>query len=540
MERLKIESGKISALQAADVVKNSKEQKDKTIEEAEAEYMERLKYAAQLRVDGTEESQKLADKVVGAAEYQYKEAVRNAEAMHEDIVAEAKLQAKEHIEQVDWETGEIKTKWQVLKEKLAEWHKERNEKANEAEEKHREKMSKLWDKITVEIPEKAKDLKDKIVQKWEERNEELKKKEDEHRKDMEEAWSKLKEDAGTWASNMMDTFVQGIENKRDAVKNAVAGVADRIKGFLGFASPTEEGPLSDSDKWMPSFMDMIADGIKKNKEKVTKETDDLAKRIEASMSAINNHVTTTVSIIEKEFTLWKLQNQDLVNSSKEVELQIELQRQKHELLTEQIKVTEKAMADIIAKYGEGSIEALKYKETLLDLKIAQEGLTSEIEKTTKALEDQAQAQIKVLNDGAVSVGNVVYGKGTGKSKKDKDMEAHGDEIIAVAERQGVDMSTGYSMWQSNKLAEIMDKIPKYALGGYHMGGYAWVGEEGPELIELPAAKIHSNRESKDIVSRQREGIKQTVNIYSPTPLSPSEMARKQLQASRQLAMEWGV
>ncbi|MGM0940366.1 MAG: phage tail tape measure protein [Bacillota bacterium] len=36
------------------------------------------------------------------------------------------------------------------------------------------------------------------------------------------------------------------------------------------------------------------------------------------------------------------------------------------------------------------------------------------------------------------------------------------------------------------------------------------------------------------------GINQTVNIYSPTPLSPSETARQQKQASRQLAMEWGI
>jgi phage-related protein len=36
------------------------------------------------------------------------------------------------------------------------------------------------------------------------------------------------------------------------------------------------------------------------------------------------------------------------------------------------------------------------------------------------------------------------------------------------------------------------------------------------------------------------GYNQTVNIYSPTPLNPSEIARKTKQASRQLALQWGV
>jgi hypothetical protein len=31
---------------------------------------------------------------------------------------EAKAQAQEHVNQVDWETGEIKTKWQVMRDDI--------------------------------------------------------------------------------------------------------------------------------------------------------------------------------------------------------------------------------------------------------------------------------------------------------------------------------------------------------------------------------------------------------------------------------------
>lgn len=121
IERLKAESGKITAEMAAETVKNSKEQKDKAIANAEEEYQERLKYAATLRAEGSKESEELANKVVEEAQRQKDEAIKAAEEMHEKVVDEAKLQAKEHVKEIDWETGEIMSKW----DKLKKWFEER-------------------------------------------------------------------------------------------------------------------------------------------------------------------------------------------------------------------------------------------------------------------------------------------------------------------------------------------------------------------------------------------------------------------------------
>ena len=57
----------------------------------------------------------MADKIADEAKRQRDEAVKNAEEMHDNVVKEAKEQAKEHVNEVDWETGEVKTKWQGLK-----------------------------------------------------------------------------------------------------------------------------------------------------------------------------------------------------------------------------------------------------------------------------------------------------------------------------------------------------------------------------------------------------------------------------------------
>jgi hypothetical protein len=60
--------------------------------------------------------------------------------------------------------------------------------------------------------------------------------------------------------------------------------------------------------------------------------------------------------------------------------------------------------------------------------------------------------------------------------------------------------------------DIAGSIPRYATGtSYHPGGWAWVGEKGPELVELPAgSKVHSHDKSMMIAQQQREVLQ---NIY---------------------------
>ncbi|GAA5417700.1 hypothetical protein Pryu01_02775 [Paraliobacillus ryukyuensis] len=72
-------------------------------------------------------------------------------------------------------------------------------------------------------------------------------------------------------------------------------------------------------------------------------------------------------------------------------------------------------------------------------------------------------------------------------------------------------------------------------------------EEMPQVdIGGRVASINSQLGKKQKLAVKRNvsgssgGINQTVNIYSPTPLSPSETARQQKKASRQLAMKWGI
>ena len=72
-----------------------------------------------------------------------------------------------------------------------------------------------------------------------------------------------------WGADIINSIVDGIKGAIGAVGDAVKGVADKIKSFLGFSEP-DEGPLSDFHTYMPDMIDLMSKGITAGKEKVRK------------------------------------------------------------------------------------------------------------------------------------------------------------------------------------------------------------------------------------------------------------------------------
>lgn len=77
----------------------------------------------------------------------------------------------------------------------------------------------------------------------------------------------LPAEALKWGSDIIDGIVLGIQSAVGRVGEAVKGVADKIKSFLGFSEP-EDGPLSDFHTYMPDMIDLMASGITSGKKKV--------------------------------------------------------------------------------------------------------------------------------------------------------------------------------------------------------------------------------------------------------------------------------
>ncbi|NMH83267.1 transglycosylase SLT domain-containing protein [Bacillus coagulans] len=103
--KLKDDSGTISAKQAADIVKQSARARDGAVKEARQKYKEVTDAAdKEYYVNGTI-TKKQHDELIQKAKDQRDQAIKAAKDMHQQVVDQATKQAKGHISEVDWETG---------------------------------------------------------------------------------------------------------------------------------------------------------------------------------------------------------------------------------------------------------------------------------------------------------------------------------------------------------------------------------------------------------------------------------------------------
>lgn len=115
MTELKNDSSIISAKQAANVVRQSKKARDGAVKEANKKYKDVIAAADAEYYDNHSITKKQHDDIVKKAKDTRDKAVDHAEKMHEKVVNEAKKQASEHIKEVNWQTGEVLSKWDKFK-----------------------------------------------------------------------------------------------------------------------------------------------------------------------------------------------------------------------------------------------------------------------------------------------------------------------------------------------------------------------------------------------------------------------------------------
>lgn len=102
----------------------------------------------------------------------------------------------------------------------------------------------------------------------------------------------LPEQALKWGSDIVDNIVNGITGAVGKVGEAVKGVADKIKSFLGFSEP-EDGPLSDFHTYMPDMIDLMTQGIASGKERVRSAVEEIAAGMSDGMNLEDNSGSVT-------------------------------------------------------------------------------------------------------------------------------------------------------------------------------------------------------------------------------------------------------
>lgn len=76
-----------------------------------------------------------------------------------------------------------------------------------------------------------------------------------------ESLKNISAQGSNWGSNLISMLASGIRSQFPLLSTAVSGAALIFKRYLGFSSPTKEGPASKSDRWAGNFMSMFAGGL---------------------------------------------------------------------------------------------------------------------------------------------------------------------------------------------------------------------------------------------------------------------------------------
>ncbi|EMY4797057.1 MULTISPECIES: phage tail tape measure protein [Bacillus] len=230
LENMRVQASEISARQAAEVVENSAKARDKVIEDAKKTRDEKIAEAIRQRDENKTITADEANAIIAEAKRQYDSTVSTARDKHKEIVSEAKAQAGEHANQVDWETGQVKSKYQVMKDDVIR------------------KMKEMWSDVTNKYEDmknsassKVEEIKNTVSRKFEEQKKAVSDKMREIKSDIEEKWNTVEKFFSTInLRSIGKSIIEGLERGLD---DATGGLYSKAKSIAGEIKKTISGAL---------------------------------------------------------------------------------------------------------------------------------------------------------------------------------------------------------------------------------------------------------------------------------------------------------
>jgi TP901 family phage tail tape measure protein len=283
MERMKAQATELTALQAAEVVKNSIEQRDGAIKAANEQYDQVIKEIIRQRDEAGTISKQQADKLITEATRQRNDTVKQAEIMHQRVVQEAQAQAQEHVNQVDWETGEIKTKWQAMKDDIAA-------KAQAI----KENVISTWEEIKAATAEKWESIRSTMSDRWNDIKTNTSETVAAIKTDVSTTWDEVK----TKTSETWDNIKTKTAETWQAIQNKIDEHGGGIKGLIGAYT---EGYKSVWDSALTTMEEITGIKFSDMADKVTESLDRVKSAISSAIDRIKEWNATSVK--EKVFSI---------------------------------------------------------------------------------------------------------------------------------------------------------------------------------------------------------------------------------------------
>lgn len=366
LERMRANAETLTARQAAEVVQNTVKQRDESIAAADEQYNEVIKTIIQQRDEAGTISAAQADKLIAEAKRQHDQTITEANAMYEDVIAVAKKQAGEHIDQIDFETGEILSKWDIFK-------KDASKKWDEI----KTSLGIIWGEASRVIKEIAVQIKDDVIGLWNELLEWLKN-------------FSLK-DVG---ANIMEGLKLGIESQaaelEQSAKDVASKVGESIRKFFGIQSPS---------KLTTEYGYYVAQGLAVGIESGSKEAEAAAKK---TSEKTNKAFQEAFSSAQSKYKIGKLDTTQYIAALQVVNKQYAKTAEQHRKVTEEISKMNKAAA---AEQIKAAKEAFDSSKAYIENRAATGKLTLNQE---LALWLQVQAKYKTGTTQRIAAEKEVY------------------------------------------------------------------------------------------------------------------------------------
>lgn len=393
LEAMKNNASEITAQQAAEVVKNSVSQKEKVITEAEEQYKKAVAEIIKQRDEMGVISGSQAKQLIEDAGKQRDETIKAAEVTHEKVVTEAKKQAGEHVAQVEWETGEIKSKWEVLKEDITsrskkigsdvkrDWtqmYSDVTDRMNKIGADVKNDWTEMYKSSTTWVGKMA----DSIDNKFQAMGKNIGIKMNEAKDTVVNKWNEAKAflagiDLKQIGRDIIDGLIGGIGEKASGLKRKVEELANSIpdwaKKVLGIKSPSRVMMAvgRDTVDGLAVGIEEKAPSIKKKMESITAIMTNVAKNNAAEVTKIADKAEADRTKVQETYAS-KRKNLKKATSSKIQELEKEMYDKLDAINTKAWADMQKKEAEIAPKKLAAIKQYLEDKKSIEQLSLVAE------------------------------------------------------------------------------------------------------------------------------------------------------------------------
>lgn len=327
-------------------------------------------------------------------------------------------------------------------------------------------------------------------------------------KEAQKQWAELTDNTRTEADNFAKAWTESSEKAASVLKKKYTSMISGVK---------------DGNQEIVNDAEVVG-------EKIVEKTEEVTEKSKTAWDQWKDYITANLQTVAQKVEFWMgivLENMKYAFDGISQTTSMFYQNEQAKLDLDNLQKTEKRniqyendQAALDAQLAKGILTEAQYNEKSTALKTTYENEINAIEKeANKKKNDLALKQFKAnkafaIADIWMSLGQAIMGFWAAYGK----IPFVGPIIAGIM----TTVATGIAFAQTG-LVSRQKFVPQYAEGTeFHPGGSAIVGEQGPELVNLPkGSKVMTNTETKNIL-KDSFGENKGINVHINNPIVREE------------------